>query len=184
MDSEHGQIGQRRRGEREKKISECEESCQPPPLPLPLHINQFLQLLTGKEKDWKPASQPSREVVALALARLRRITGQDVKGGRTVSHQCIQCPIDGFVGTDQIVLIREMNLSSSSPGRCLLQQPDGGFRLSRNHEFYYEVQLALKVSGRRSCYFVILINRDFHYQLVGRDHQLWSSVINPTLNTK
>ena len=176
MDSKHGQIGQRRRGDGEKKISECEGSCHQPPL----HISQRLR---GREAGWETAGRASREVTALALARLGRITGRDVTGGRTVSHQCIHCPIDGFVGTDQIVLIREVNLSSSSPGRCLLQQPDGGFRLSRNHEFYYEVQLALKVSGRRSCYFVILINRDFHYQLVGRDHQLWSSVINPTLNS-
>ena len=132
---------------------------------------------------WESASQPSREVVALALARLKRITGQDVSGGRTVSHQCIQCPIDGFVGTDQIVLIREINLSSSSPECCLLQQPDGGFRLSREHQFYYEVQVALKVSGRRSCYFVIWTRGDFHYQVVGRDHHLWSSVINPALDT-
>ena len=196
MDSKHGQIGQRRRGNREKKISECETSCQSP-----LHINQFVHLLTGAgggEKDAEPddgggggggggggLSSCASEVVSLALARLRVITGQDVTGGRTVWQRCIHCPIDGFVGTDQIVLIREISLSSSSPGRgsCLLQQPDGGFQLSRGHQFYYEVQVALKVSGRRSCYFVIINSRDLHYQVVGRDQHLWSTVLNPTLNT-
>ena len=179
MDSKHGQIGERRRGNREKKISESEGSCQPPPLTR----HQFIQLLTGREKGWEPAGQSSREVVARALARLKWMTGQDVTGGRTVSHQCIQCPIDGFVGTDQIVLIREINLSSSSPECCLLQQPDGGFHLSRDHELYYEVQVALKVSGRRSCYFVMMVSRDFHYQVVDRDDHLWLTVINPTLNS-
>ena len=173
MDSEHGQIGQRRRGNREKKISECETSCQPPPL----HLNQFVQLLTGGELG----GQPGGEVVSQGLARLRLITGQDVTPGRTVWQDCIHCPIDGFVGTDQIVLIREINLSSSSPENCLLQLPDGGFQLSRDHEFYYEVQVALKVSGRRSCYLVIITSRDFLYQLVGRDLKLWSTVISPTL---
>ena len=195
MDSKHGQIGQRRRGNREKKISECQTSCQ-----YPLHINQFVQLLTGGaagEKDGDldggddggddggGGGQSSSEVVSLALARLRVITGQDVTGGRTVCHRCIHCPIDGFVGTDQIVLIKEIHLSSSSPASCLLQQPDGGFQLSRGHQFYYEVQVALRVSGRRSCYFVIINTLDLqlHYQVVGRDQHLWSTVINPTLNT-
>ena len=193
MDSKHGQIGQSRRGNREKKISECETSCQPP-----LHINQFVQLLTGIENHREPGSgegggggvgggvdggQCSSEVVSENLARLEVITGQDVTAGRTVWHGCIQCPIDGFVGSDQIVLIREINLSSSSPGSCLLQQPDGGFQLSREHQLYYEVQVALRVSGRRSCYFVISNSRHFHYQVVARDLHLWSTVINPTLNT-
>ena len=55
--------------------------------------------------------------------------------------------------------------------------------MSRDHELYYEVQVALKVSGRRSCYFVMMVSRDFHYQVVDRDDHLWATVINPTLNS-
>ena len=177
MGSEHGQIRQRRRGNREKKISECETSCQPSPL----HVSQFVQLLTGGEHGGQAGVGPDGEVVSQALVRLRLITGQDVSQGWTVWQDCIHCPIDGFVGTDQIVLIREINLSSSSLESCLLQLPDGGFQLSRDHEFYYEVQVALKVSGRRSCYLVIMTSRDFLYMVVGRDLHLWSTVINPML---
>ena len=181
MDSKHGQIGQSRGGNREKKISESEPGCQPPPAVL--HISQFVQLLPGGEKEGRVGGPPGGEVLTRALARLRVITGQDVTGGLTVSHRCILCPIEGFVGRDQIVLIREVNLSSSSPGCRLLQQPDGGIQLSRDHQFYYEVQLALEVTGRRSCYLVITTSRDLHYQVVAWDQQLWATVIQPTLNT-
>lgn len=135
----------------------------------------FALVVDGGRREGRGGPGPG--LVVAALHSLALMTGQDVTQGRTVSHHCLLCPIDGFVGTDRIVIVKWLNLSPSD------QESPQTPQFSPEPEHYYEAQVALGVSGRESCYLVLLTSSDLYCHLVVRDLRLWTRVIDPALHS-
>lgn len=53
------------------------------------------------------------------------------------------------------------------------QLSDGQMSLKRNHDYYYQVQGQLHVTGRTFCYFVVWTTKGLVYEKIERDDQFW-----------
>lgn len=101
---------------------------------------------------------------------------------------------DGLVGEDSLVevkcLFSASHLQSTDlkeivkekKGNCL-EIVDGSVRLKRNHNYYYQIQGQLNVTGRQFCYFVVYINDnvELFVEKIEKDNDLWESYMLPKL---
>lgn len=102
---------------------------------------------------------------------------------------------DGLVGEDSLVevkcLFSASNLQSTDlkeivkekKGNCL-EIIDGSIRLKRNHNYYYQIQGQLNVTGRQFCYFVVYVNDnvELFIEKIEKDEDLWESFMLPKLS--
>jgi len=60
-------------------------------------------------------------------------------------------------------------------------EKDGKMALKKRHAYYYQVQGILQVTSRKKCHFVVYIDKEFHYEIIMRDDDLWRYNMLPKL---
>ncbi|CAN7978517.1 unnamed protein product [Ixodes persulcatus] len=139
-----------------------------------------------------PATQYGNDQEPLALRRLEADMGVSVETcGLFVDreHLYLGASPDGLVNDDSLV---EVKSSYTARGLTVLEgvkqknikcvtETDGRFSLIRTHNFWYQVQGQLHITGRQFCLFVVWTGSDISIEKIARDDQFWEVQMLPQL---
>lgn len=100
---------------------------------------------------------------------------------------CSQYPFlaaspDGLLGDTGVIEIKcfpsitGLFRDASNKNLCY-EVRDGKVTLKQNHQYYYQVQGQLNITGRNFCDFVMYATNDFNIERIYKDEELWSNML-------
>ena len=116
-----------------------------------------------------------------AIQKLEEVLGVNVLRNKSaIRYQAFLSKPAGFVDDDSLVVVKCPINALSKPFEALsreeetffLKEERGMLKLSKDHDYYFEVQADMKICERQWCYFVVWSPSEFYYQLVQRDDQV------------
>ena len=93
--------------------------------------------------------------------------------------ECKCCGL-GVVEVKCPLCAEESSFSEAAAARgstFCLQECDGKYELKRNHQYYYQCQLQIFVTGRRFCDFVVWTQKELHIERLTLDESLLESAL-------
>ena len=212
MGSEHEQIG-RRGNQKKKMVNSSSQRLPRDSLDCSclIHANQLHLIVqdadqTPKLLNTSCSAKNEKKYFHLtdqkkaAIRKLEKIIGCRVSEEKhLIKDDIIGCDVDGFLNDDTIIIVKIINSEASLEQRAntetdfCLRYSDDRLTFNTDHQYYYEAQAALELSDRSQCYFVISVRsnqavtgaeeKEWHYQIVLRNSDLWNRVILPRLET-
>ncbi|KAK4887438.1 hypothetical protein RN001_003709 [Aquatica leii] len=94
---------------------------------------------------------------------------------------------DGLIGTNGLVEIKCLPsigvnpIKDSATSTTCFEIKDGNVQLKKNHNYYFQVQGQLNITGREYCDFVIFTENDFHVEKMFVDRHFWQETMLPKL---
>ena len=64
-----------------------------------------------------------------------------------------------------------------------LEEVDGGRRLKRNHNYYYQIMGQLAIARSQLCYFIVYTHKDFFVEAIEYDSDFFEQKMFPLLNS-
>ena len=71
---------------------------------------------------------------------------------------------------------RDKALSNPDKGFYLVTSENGNVKLDKTHEYYFQVQTQLGVTGLSKAYFVVWTPIDLHIEIINFDKQFWEQI--------
>ena len=66
-------------------------------------------------------------------------------------------------------------------GFSFLEIVNDKVQLKRNHDYHYQVQGQMKISGYKFCYFIVFTFKDLHYEVIEFDEAFFEDKMRPKL---
>ncbi len=160
-----------------------------------LHYSNFGRICKAQNKDKAAeelvkvrklkgaALQHGKNCEAKAVKKYKELTGNSVTASGIIvslSHPYLACSPDGLVGKDKVVEVkcpytaRNRKITPVSVP-YLYMNNDNKYQLKNTHDYYYQVQGLLLITGRSVCDFVVFTFADCVIN-VKRDHSFLSSM--------
>ena len=142
-----------------------------------------------------PATQHGKAWESVAMTKYEEETGVKVQPCGLFIHPeyCfLAASPDGLVGDDGVLeikcpyTIRDLDpkegVTSLPKGNAFCTLDEGHLRLNRSHNYFYQVQGQMQVTGRRWCDFVVCTYHGILIERIERDDLFWDSKMFPQLD--
>ena len=127
-----------------------------------------------------------------AAKKFSELTGLEVKPcGLFIDEELsyLAASPDGIVGQDGGALLEIKSPYTQRDNKIsdaylfpYLELKDGGLKLKRNHDFYFQIQGQLHICRKKVCYFVVYTFIDIHIEKIEADSQFVAEKMLPYLS--